>query len=188
MGRPFTLLEDLCRHALAMGADSIEVEREDGHDNVYGRKDGTSIAFASFAPSGADATELRDNLYRAHKKPMRTVPQDQVYVLKVRTRDSFGDDAFEVQIEPAPIPDPAARRFTKKQGQYLAFIYNDSAIHGVAPAEADLQRYFQVSAPSVHEMIKTLERNSLIERTAGRARSIRLIIPPKQLPQLDKNG
>ena len=185
MGRPFTLLEDLCRHALSIGANSIEVEYQDHRELVYGRKGNTSISFASFASSRTDARELRDNLYRAHKKPLRTVLDGHVYVLKVRITDSFGEDSFEVKIEPAPKLDPAtAPRFTKTQGQYLAFIYNYTKIHNVAPAESDLQSYFRVSAPSVHEMIKTLERNALIERTPGRARSIRLFVKPEHLPRL----
>ena len=52
------------------------------------------------------------------------------------------------------------------------------------PAESDLLRYFQVSPPSVHEMIKTLELNGLIERTPGQARSIRLLVLPEHLPAL----
>jgi Mn-dependent DtxR family transcriptional regulator len=32
------------------------------------------------------------------------------------------------------------------------------------PAEADLQRHFGVSPPSVHQMILTLERRGLIKR------------------------
>ena len=185
MGRPFTLLEDLCRHALAVGADAIKVEHKDNREWVYGRKDNTSISFVSWESSSSDAKELRNNLYRAHKKPLRTVLAGQVYVLKVRITDSFGEDAFAVEIEPAPKLDPtAAPRFTKTQGQYLAFIYNYKKIHGVAPAESDLQYYFGVSPPSVHEMIKTLERNAFIERTPGQARSIRLLVRPEHLPPL----
>ena len=30
--------------------------------------------------------------------------------------------------------------WTEKQGQYLAFIYNYSVIHGQPPSEADMQR------------------------------------------------
>jgi repressor LexA len=90
-----------------------------------------------------------------------------------------------VKIQPAPKLDAtAAPPFTKTQGQYLAFIHNYTKIHGQAPAEADLQRYFRVSAPSVHEMIKTLERNSLIEKTPGQPRSIRLLVQPEHLPRL----
>jgi Mn-dependent DtxR family transcriptional regulator len=46
--------------------------------------------------------------------------------------------------------------FTAKQGQYLAFIYYYSKIHGIPPAEADFRRFFRVTAPVVHQMIKTL--------------------------------
>jgi hypothetical protein len=34
-------------------------------------------------------------------------------------------------------------------------------------------------------MIKTLERNSLIARTPGQARSIRLLVRPEHLPGLE---
>jgi repressor LexA len=34
---------------------------------------------------------------------------------------------------------------TKTQGQYLAFIYYYIKRHGIPPAEADMQRYFNVS-------------------------------------------
>jgi DNA-binding MarR family transcriptional regulator len=76
------------------------------------------------------------------------------------------------------------KHYTDKQGQYLAFIYYYGKIHGRAPAEAEMQQYFRVSPPSVHQMILTLEARRLIERTPGQARSIRLLIPPADLPDL----
>src|SRR2546429_4593468 len=54
---------------------------------------------------------------------------------------------------------PSAQSFTEKQGQYLAFIYTYSHMFRRPPAETDMQRHFQVSPPSVHQMIVTLERN-----------------------------
>ena len=74
--------------------------------------------------------------------------------------------------------------YTDKQGQYLAFIYYYGKIHGRAPAEADIQQYFRVSPPSVHQIVLTLEARGHIERTPGQARSIRLLIPPEDLPDL----
>ena len=50
-------------------------------------------------------------------------------------------------------------RFTEKQGQYLAFIYYYTKVNGRPPAEADMQRYFRVTPPSVHQMILTIEAN-----------------------------
>jgi hypothetical protein len=75
--------------------------------------------------------------------------------------------------------------YTAKQGQYLAFIYYYTKIHGVAPAEFDMQKYFKVSPPSVHQMVVTLEMNGFIERVPGQGRSIRLLVPRKELPDLE---
>lgn len=75
--------------------------------------------------------------------------------------------------------------FTAKQGQYLALIFYYTKIHGVAPAEFDMQSYFKVSPPSVHQMVLTLEANGLIERVPGRGRSIRVLIPREELPDLE---
>jgi SOS-response transcriptional repressor LexA len=75
--------------------------------------------------------------------------------------------------------------YSARQGQYLAFIFYYTKIHGVAPAEADLQAYFRTSPPSVHQMILTLEANGWIGRTPGQARSIRLLAPREELPDLE---
>ena len=76
------------------------------------------------------------------------------------------------------------KSYTEKQGQYLAFIYYYGKIHGSPPSEFETQQYFKVSPPSVHQMILTLETHGLIERTPGQARSIRLLIPRQELPDL----
>ena len=76
-------------------------------------------------------------------------------------------------------------RFTEKQGQYLAFIYYYTKVNGRPPPEADMQRYFRVTPPSVHQMVLTLEANGFIERVPGQGRSIRLKIPREQLPDLE---
>ena len=55
---------------------------------------------------------------------------------------------------------------------------------GRPPAEADLRRHFRVTPPSVHQMLITLEREGLIRRQPGIARSIQLLIDPGALPPL----
>ena len=75
-------------------------------------------------------------------------------------------------------------QFTEKQGQYLAFIYAYSRIERRAPAEADMQRHFEVTAPSVHGMVIELEKRGLIRREPGKPRSIQLLVPPEALPVL----
>jgi DNA-binding MarR family transcriptional regulator len=74
--------------------------------------------------------------------------------------------------------------YTERQGRFLAYIHQYSVLNGCAPTEADMQRFFQITAPSVHSMVFTLERLGLIRRVPGQARSITLMVPPESLPAL----
>lgn len=76
------------------------------------------------------------------------------------------------------------RLYTEKQGQYLAFIFYYTKLNGVAPAQADFQRYFSVTAPTIHQMILQLERKGLIKRIPKTARSLMLCIDKDDLPKL----
>ncbi len=78
-----------------------------------------------------------------------------------------------------------AAKFTHTQGQYLAFIFWYTKVHRQAPAEKDIQGYFRVTPPSVHQMILTLEKNGLISRVPGTARSICVLVPKEELPDLE---
>lgn len=57
--------------------------------------------------------------------------------------------------------------YTDRQGQFLAFIYCYTKVNGRPPAEADMCRFFGVTPPVVHDMIKLLERKGLISRQRG---------------------
>jgi DNA-binding MarR family transcriptional regulator len=81
----------------------------------------------------------------------------------------------------AGAPEP---RYTKKQGQYLAFIHHYTVVHKRPPAESDIQAFFGVTPPSVHQMIVRLEEKALIKRVPGQARTIEVLLPPEQLPPL----
>jgi repressor LexA len=81
--------------------------------------------------------------------------------------------------------DQMSSRYTPLQGQYLAFIYYYTKIHGCAAAETDMQAYFKVSPPSIHQMVLTLERNQLISRKPSEPRSIRLAVAREDLPDLE---
>ncbi len=92
----------------------------------------------------------------------------------------YGETAPElVEEEEAALPS-----FTSKQGQYLAYIHNYTKIHGIPPAQADIQSFFGVTPPTVHSMILKLEKLGLLGRVAGKARSLSVLIPVEQLPIL----
>jgi len=82
------------------------------------------------------------------------------------------------------IPGSDTPPFTERQGQYLAFIYAYTKINRRAPAQADMQRYFGVSPPTVHQMVLALERAQLIHRVPGEARSLDVLVDPESLPPL----
>jgi repressor LexA len=77
---------------------------------------------------------------------------------------------------------------TRQQGQFLAFIleYMMRNQAGVAPSHADLQRFFNLTAPSVNSMLIRLEQRGFIHRVAGKARAIELVIKPDWIPPLDR--
>ncbi len=79
---------------------------------------------------------------------------------------------------------PAAKgmppRPTHRQSEYLEFIRKYMNRYGTAPAESDIQRHFLLTAPSVNQMVRNLERGGFIVRdrdSSGKTvpRSIRLI-------------
>jgi DNA-binding MarR family transcriptional regulator len=85
------------------------------------------------------------------------------------------------------VGDPVSKnspRFTEKQGQYLAFIHTYTLLNRRPPAESDFQRFFEVSPPSVHQMIVELERRGLISRTPGQPRTLRVTLDNDELPRL----
>jgi SOS-response transcriptional repressor LexA len=77
----------------------------------------------------------------------------------------------------------SSKSFTARQGQYLAFIDAYTRVHGRPPAETDMQRHFQLTPPSVHQMVLTLERLGHIRRQPGVARSIEVLLAPQDLPR-----
>jgi DNA-binding MarR family transcriptional regulator len=78
-----------------------------------------------------------------------------------------------------------AKKYTAKQGQFLAFIYYYTKIHKRPPAEADMQQYFNTSAPAVHQMVTNLVKLELIEKPPGQARAIKLLLRRNELPDLE---
>ena len=84
----------------------------------------------------------------------------------------------------APVSSSSAPRFTERQGQYLAFISTYTLLNRRPPAEADFQRFFQVTPPAVHQTIIELERCGLISRVPGQPRTIKVTLPDDELPRL----
>jgi DNA-binding MarR family transcriptional regulator len=77
---------------------------------------------------------------------------------------------------------------TPRQGQFLAFIreYMMPNEAGVAPSHADLQRFFNLTPPSVNSILIRLEQRGFIRRIPRKARAIEITLPPDSVPPLDR--
>ena len=73
--------------------------------------------------------------------------------------------------------------FTPTQGRYLAFIHAYTEGFGLPPAESEIAAAIGVSPPSVNQMMKTLEKKTLIRRQPGVPRSIEILIAPDAIPK-----
>lgn len=77
----------------------------------------------------------------------------------------------------AAVPEHSAADMpTKRQLEYLLFIAKYVQRFGRAPAESDIERHFLVAAPSVNQMMQTLERRGFISRQPGVPRSTKICI------------
>jgi len=135
-----------------------------------------------------DIDELRDRLTAADLSPIDddSLPDHRRFYVA----DPFGNRLEFLEKSPGrpaairPSKSTSRPRFTERQGQYLAFIDAYIRMFRRSPAEIDMQRHFEVSPPSVHQMVLTLERRGLISRRPGEARSIELLVPSEDLPPL----
>jgi DNA-binding MarR family transcriptional regulator len=82
-------------------------------------------------------------------------------------------------------PSTGRAPFTSRQGQFLAFIQLYRKLHRRGPAEFDIVKFFRVTPPSVHGMIVKLEQLGLVTREPGIARSVRVVVPKDELPELE---
>ena len=58
-------------------------------------------------------------------------------------------------------------------------------VNGRPPAHADIQRFFRLTPPTVHQMLLTLEKAGLISRQPGQPRSLVVLVERGELPRLD---
>jgi hypothetical protein len=105
-------------------------------------------------------------------------------MVKQPRQQDHGELATVAAGEPAG-REPRPAKFTRRQGQFLAFIHLYRKLNGRGPAELDMVRHFRVTPPSVHSMVIQLHELGLISREPGVARSIRVAIREEEIPPLE---
>ncbi len=143
----------------------------------------------------AEATTLLTNAVEGMRRILkdrtiiRETPRDAKVMMDAAVRAMSGSlrriRSGGPVAEKAP---PAGAGPTRQQGQFLAYIrhYISGNSAGVAPSHADLQRFFNLTAPSVNSMLIRLEQRGFIRREPGQARAIELVVDPDWIPSLER--
>lgn len=75
----------------------IEVEYDEGYEEVYVRKDNVGFSIERLEASISQGLLLQKELYGLVKKKQRITVDNLKYELRARVYESFGEDAFHVQ-------------------------------------------------------------------------------------------
>ena len=78
--------------------DLLDVEYKDGYEDIVAGKGGVSLGIARFRSSSAEALTLREELHRLRKRKQRIMVDGSRYELRGSVYESFGEDAFRVQL------------------------------------------------------------------------------------------
>lgn len=101
------IAERLAAEAIRHGATALDIEYKDGYEEVVaarGVADYGIVGFgmAKFRSSSPEAISLRKALYRLVKRKRRITVGGYQYELRGRVYDSFGENAFRVQLRSVP--------------------------------------------------------------------------------------
>jgi len=136
---------------------------------VYIPEGDPNTIVAEFTIPKARQRDVVDRIYKRFSHTVRHYSQSSISFPKTSPR----------------IIEKAKSRYTRKQGQYLAFIYYYTKLNRRPPAETDMQKYFKTTPPTVHNMIVQLEKKGFIQKKPYEPRSIRLLLSRKELPDLE---
>lgn len=93
-----SIIERLAAEAIRLGADFLEVEYKDGYEEVVAGQGGVGYGIARFRSSSSEAVTLREELHHIAKRKWRIAVGEFQYELRGKVYESFGEDAFRVQL------------------------------------------------------------------------------------------
>ena len=93
-----SVVERLAAEAIRLGADFLAVEYKDGYEEVFAAQGSVGHGIARFRSSSPEAVTLREELQRIVKRKHRITVDGSQYELRGSVYESFGEDAFRVQL------------------------------------------------------------------------------------------
>ena len=93
-----SIVDDVVTQAIRRGADGVEVEYKDSNEWVLATQGGFGYGIARLRSSSPEGLALRQELYRLAKRKRRIAVDGHEYELRCGIFDSFGEDAFQVDL------------------------------------------------------------------------------------------
>jgi hypothetical protein len=94
----FGPLERFAAKAIRLGAQHLEVEYKDGYEEVFAAAGALGFEIGRLRSSGKVAAALRQELERCTRRRLRIAVDGHTYELRGRSYDSFGEEAYQVQL------------------------------------------------------------------------------------------
>ncbi len=93
-----SIVERLAVEAIRHGANLLDIEYKEGYEDVVAARGGVGYGIARFRSSSPEAITLREELHRIAKRKHRITVDGCQYELRGSVYESFGEDAFRVQL------------------------------------------------------------------------------------------
>jgi len=91
-------LERFAAKAIRLGAELLEVEYKHGYEEVFAATGALGFEIGRLRSSGKAAAALRQELHQCTRRKLRIVVDGHTYELRGRSYDSFGEEAYQVQL------------------------------------------------------------------------------------------
>ena len=92
------LVERLASEAIRLGAEALVVEYKDGYEEVFAMKGAVGFGIGRYRSSSPEAEALRDELRGIRRRRRRLSVGDAEYELRCRVFESFGEEAFHLEL------------------------------------------------------------------------------------------
>lgn len=92
------IIERFAAKSIRRGASLLDIEYKEGYEDIVATQGGVGYGIARFRSSSPEAITLREELHRSAKRKHRITGDGSQYELRGSVYESFGEDAFRVQL------------------------------------------------------------------------------------------
>ncbi len=108
-----SIIEQLASKAIRVGADALDIEYKGGYEEVFAMCGSVGHGIASLKSTSPEAESLRTELQAMVRRNRNLAIADREYKLRCRVHQSFGEDAYRVEIIPVNVKSLGSERISR---------------------------------------------------------------------------